>query len=121
MLLSAQRVVAFVVLASCFVPAAVLAAGVEVLTKSMFPSNRHTVLDFSQNTSRRVNLAKPDCAPPRSPVPCWDIDVLNTLDGFNIQPRLSIPFSGPIDVSSVSSDSVFLVSLGSTAGWGSFG
>lgn len=121
MLLSAQRVVASVVLAACFIPAAVLAAGVEVLTKSMFPSNRHTVLDFSQNTFRRVNLAKPDCAPPRSPVPCWDIDVLNTLDGFNIQPRLSIPFSGPIDVSSVNSDSVFLVSLGSTLGWGSFG
>ena len=121
MLLSAQRVVASVVLAACFIPAAVLAAGVEVLTKSMFPSNRHTVLDFSQNTFRRVNLAKPDCAPPRSPVPCWDIDVLNTLDGFNIQPRLSIPFSGPIDVSSVNSDSVFLVSLGSTLNWGSIG
>ena len=120
MLLSAQRVVARVVLASCFVPAAVLAAGVEVQSKSMFPSNRYTVLDFSHNTFRRVSLARPVC-PETNPVPCWDIDVLNTLDGFNIQPRLSIPFSGPIDVSSVTSDSVFLVSLGSTIGWGSFG
>jgi len=35
-----------------------------------------------------------------------------TLDGFNLQPRLSIPFSGPIDVSTVSSRTVFLVRLG---------
>lgn len=120
MFVNAQRVVASVVFAACFIPAAVLAAGVEVLTKSMFPSNRYTVLDFSQNTFRRVSLPRPAC-PEANPVPCWDIDVLNTLDGFNIQPRLSIPFSGPIDVSSVSSDSVFLISLGSTTGRGSFG
>src|SRR5947207_15882588 len=36
----------------------------------------------------------------------------NTLDGFNLQPRLSIPFSGSIDVSSVSSSTVFLVRVG---------
>ena len=35
--------------------------------------------------------------------------MLDTLDGFNIQPRISIPFSGPIDVSTVSSSTVFLV------------
>src|SRR5262249_23776331 len=32
----------------------------------------------------------------------------------NLQPRLSVPFSGPIDVSTVTSQTVFLVSLGST-------
>jgi hypothetical protein len=42
------------------------------------------------------------------------IDVINTLDGFNLQPRLSIPFSGPIDPLSVNSSNVFLVSLGDT-------
>jgi hypothetical protein len=46
---------------------------------------------------------------------CADIDVLNTLDGFNLQPRISIPFSGPIDVSTVSSQTVFLVGLGDVA------
>ena len=122
MLRSAQRVVACVVLAF-LVPVTALA--VEVLfdahdrTKTIFPSDRFTLSDSSQNTGRRVNLAKPDCT--LNIVRCWDIDVLNTLDGFNIQPRLSIPFSGPIDVSSVNSDSVFLVSLGSTLGGGSFG
>ena len=38
--------------------------------------------------------------------------MLNTLDGFNIQPRVSIAFDGAIDVASVNSDSVFLISLG---------
>src|SRR5581483_12084631 len=33
------------------------------------------------------------------------------LDGFNIQPRIRIPFSGPIDPSTVSSSTVFLVPL----------
>jgi len=40
--------------------------------------------------------------------------VLNTLDGFNLQPRLSIPFDGPIDVSTVTSVTIFLLSLGDT-------
>jgi hypothetical protein len=107
------------------VPAAASAAGVEVLfdpddrSRTIFPSDLFTVLDFSQNTFRRVDLPKPDCA--INVVRCDDVDVLNTLDGFNIQPRVSIPFSGPIDLSTVNSDSIFLVSLGSTQGRGSVG
>ena len=58
----------------------------------------------------RVNLAKPDCAV--RPSDCADINVLNELDGFNIQPRISIPFSGPIDVSSISKSTLFLVGPG---------
>jgi hypothetical protein len=56
-----------------------------------------------------MNLPKPDCAV--RPSDCADIDVINTLDGFNLQPRLSIPFSGDIDVSTVSSQTVF------SSGW----
>ncbi|HEU5176896.1 MAG TPA: Ig-like domain-containing protein [Burkholderiales bacterium] len=99
------------------------AAATEVLfdpddrSKTIFPSNLFTVADFSQNTFRRVNLAKPDCT--LNLVRCFDVDVLNALDGFNVQPRVSIPFSGPIDPATVNSDSIFLVSLGSTAGRGS--
>ena len=81
-------------------PLAALAAGVEVLVKSMFPSDRFTVLDLTQNTFRRVNLPKPRLRR-RCPATAPDIDVINTLDGFNLQPRLSIPFNGAIDVSSV--------------------
>jgi hypothetical protein len=125
MSMSLRRLAAAVLSVCFFIPLAVSAAGVQVLfdlhdrTKTLFPSNLFTVPDFSQNTFRRVNLKKPDCAV--NIVRCWDIDVLNKLDGFNIQPRLSIPFSGPIDVSTVNSDSVFLVSLGSTTGRGSVG
>ena len=77
-----------------------------------FPSDWFTVADASQNTDRRVNLPLPDCNVYVSD--CEDLAVINELDGFNLQTRLSIPFDGPIDVSSVTSDSVFLVSLGST-------
>lgn len=125
MVVSAQRVVFVLLSISCLAPLAAVAAGVKVLSSGIFPSDRHTVVDFSQSTSRRVKLATPaDCATTTMPtriVQCEDIAVLNTLDGFNIQPRISIPFSGPIDVSSVNSDSVFLLSLGSTRGRGSFG
>jgi hypothetical protein len=77
-----------------------------------FPSNWFTVADISQNTRRRVSLPLPDCETRRSD--CEDVAVLNSLDGFNLQPRLSVPFSGSIDANSVTSDTVFLVSLGST-------
>jgi hypothetical protein len=82
------------------------------LKGSPFPNNGFTVADPTQNTGLRVDLPKPDCA--ARPSDCADIDVLNELDGFNLQPRLSIPFDDPIDVGSVTSRSVFLVSLGST-------
>jgi len=77
-----------------------------------FPSDWFTVHDDTQNTHRRVSLPKPDCQVYVSD--CEDLDVLNELDGFNVQPRLSVPFSGPIDVNTVTSDTLFLVSLGST-------
>ena len=72
-----------------------------------FPSNLFTTSDRTQLTGLRVDLAKPDCT--ARPSDCADIDVLNTLDGFNIQPRISIPFSGSIDVETVSSQTVFLL------------
>ena len=79
---------------------------------SPFPSDRFTVADPTQNTGLRVNLPKPDCTV--RPNDCQNLDVINTLDGINVQPRLSVPFDGAIDVASVTSQTVFLVSLGST-------
>jgi Bacterial virulence factor lipase N-terminal len=111
-----------VVLALLAPPLAQAAAGavharfdLKSLQGGPFPSNRFTVPDSTQNTGLRVDLPKPtDCAARPLPSDCSDIDVLNKLDGFNLQPRLSIPFDGPIDVGSVTSKSVFLVSLGSS-------
>jgi len=87
--------------------------------RHIFPSDRFTVDDPAQQTLRRVNLPKPDCA--AGPARCADIDVLNELDGFNTQPRISIPFSGAIDPASVSSDTLFLVGLGGIEATGSVG
>ncbi len=78
----------------------------------LFPSNRHTVFDGSQATLRRVNLPKPDCA--IRPSDCADIDVLNQLDGFSTQPRITVPFTGDIDLATVNSQTVYLVNLGDT-------
>jgi hypothetical protein len=77
---------------------------------SPFPTDRFTVEDMSQLTGLRVNLPKPNCM--AEPSECADISILNTLDGFNPQPRLSIPFDGAIDPNTVSSRTVFLLRLG---------
>ncbi len=77
-----------------------------------FPSNRFTVFDGTQRTLRRVNLPTPDCTVRVSD--CRDIAVLNTLDGFSTQPRITVPFTGDIDAASVNSSTVYLVNLGDT-------
>ena len=87
--------------------------------KGPFPSDRFTRLDFSQKTFLRVHLPKPDCN--ARPSDCADIDVLNTLDGFNVQPRITVPFTGAIDVNTVNSETVFLINLGDTRSGDGFG
>jgi Bacterial virulence factor lipase N-terminal len=78
-------------------------------SQSPFPSDRFTAFDRQQLTGLRVNVPLPNCA--TSPSDCADLKLVNQLDGFNLQPRLSIPFDGAIDVSTVSSKTVFLVKL----------
>ena len=95
------------------VAAALAAPGIALAGTSVgqpFPSNLYTTPDASQLTGLRVDLPKPECA--TRPSDCADITILNTLDGFNIQPRISVPFSAPIDLSSVSSSTIFLVGPG---------
>jgi Big-like domain-containing protein len=75
-----------------------------------FPSDLFTTLDAAQITGLRVNLPKPDCT--QRPSDCQDLDVINMLDGFNLQPRLAIPLDGTLDVNTATSANVFLVSLG---------
>ncbi len=94
-------------------PALAQADGVSVrydAQASPFPSNRYTVPEFGNATLRRVNLPKPDCT--ARPSDCADIDVINTLDGFSTQPRITVPFTGDIDPASVNSESIYLVNLG---------
>ena len=83
-----------------------IAAGGSVSAGQPFPSNLLTTADPAQLTGLRVDLPRPDCE--ATPSDCADVALLNTLDGFNVLPRISIPFSGPIDLSTVSSETVFL-------------
>jgi len=100
--------VALLALAAALVLPGIALAGTKA--GQPFPSNLYTVPDATQATGLRVSLPTPDCATNSSD--CDDVDVLNTLDGFNIQPRISVPFSGPIDTSTVSSSNIFLVGPG---------
>ena len=108
-----RRLVVLALVTFVLTPATAHAAGVEPgfnlssPSGAPFPTDRYTVADTTQLTGVRVDLPKPNCAVRLSD--CQDIDVLNTLDGFNLQPRISIPFTGEIDLASVSSSSVFLV------------
>ena len=77
-----------------------------------FPSDIFTIEDSSQNTGRRLAYPRPACAV--RPSDCDDIDVVNTLDGWGVQSRISVPFSAAIDPATVTSDSMFVVSLDST-------
>lgn len=106
-------------------PAVAIAAGVSVRldfsspSTSPFPSDRFTRPDWTQNTFKRVSLPKPNCAVQLSE--CADIDVINTLDGFNTQPRITVPFTGAINLSTVNSNTVYLVNLGDTLSGRGFG
>ena len=107
------RLLLLALLAVLALPSLAHAAGVQPtfdLTSpsgSPFPSDRFTAPDATQLTGLRVDLPKPNCAVFVSD--CEDVDVLNTLDGFNLQPRLSIPFTGAIDPASATSANIFLV------------
>ncbi|HYD61783.1 MAG TPA: hypothetical protein VEC35_15565 [Noviherbaspirillum sp.] len=79
-----------------------------------FPSDRYTVPDATQLSLRRVALPKPDCSVRVSD--CEDVDVLNTLDGFSLFPRFTVPFTGDIDPATVNSDSVYLLHVGGPDG-----
>ncbi len=77
-----------------------------------FPSDYFTVADDDNNTGRRLDLPYPDCSLYVSD--CQDLRVVNTLDGFGLQTRISIPFDGQIDPNTVNSQTVFLIRLPAT-------
>jgi len=73
-----------------------------------FPTDVLTVADPAQKTGLRVNLPKPDCDV--EPSTCLEITAVNQLDGFSIEPRLRIRFSGLINPDTLR-DGIFLVWL----------
>jgi hypothetical protein len=84
--------------------------GFDTPETGIFPSDVFTVADDSQKTGLRVNLPLPDCKVHVSD--CKDLALINVLDGFNLQPRVTVPFDGAIDPASVSSMNAFFAELG---------
>ena len=100
----AIRLAAAAAAAALVLPGSALAA---TTVGQLFPTNLDTVPDATQLTGLHVQLPEPNCT--THPSDCADVAELDQLDGFNIQPRLTIPFSGPIDLATVSSSTIFLV------------
>jgi hypothetical protein len=86
---------------------ATAAAAAEV--QALFPSDRQTVPDARQSTGRRVALALPDCA--LDPAGCDEIRLVNELDGWSVNPRVAIRFSGPVALDSFTRTSAFIIPL----------
>ena len=73
-----------------------------------FPSDHWATIDWSQPTGFRVDLPKPDFAVRLSTAPTSTSSTHSTVSTSS---PISIPFTGAIDPSSVSSSSVFLIRL----------
>ncbi|HLJ50675.1 MAG TPA: Ig-like domain-containing protein [Bryobacteraceae bacterium] len=96
----------------CFLPAlcASIAYAADTSVVSLFPSDTLTVSDPSQKTGIRVNLPLPDCS--IEPSTCAEISAINQLDGFNINPRIAVTFSGPVNTDSLRAGIFFVAPSG---------
>src|SRR5450432_893220 len=71
-----------------------------------FPTDYLTVADATQKTGLRINLPLPDCG--SQPTACQLARAFNELDGFQLQPRIRINFSAPIDPTTLKSGVFFV-------------
>jgi hypothetical protein len=83
---------------------------------AVFPDDRFTITDRAQVTGRRVQMPLPlHCTAKNSSI-CSGTRLLNRLDGFDLQPRVYVPFSGPINVKTVTPKNVYVDGPGGRAG-----
>jgi hypothetical protein len=82
--------------------------------QSLFPTDRLTTPDPQQATGRRVTLPLPDCA--ADAAGCDEVRLLNELDGFSVNPRIAIGFTGPVALESLTRTAAFLLPLSSEPG-----
>jgi Bacterial Ig-like domain len=87
----------------------------------IFPDNAFTVSDRNQVTSRRVNfrlgvdypavggVVQRACTSADYSI-CDAFSQLNKLDGFDLQPRVTVPFTGAINLASVNDADFFITS-----------
>jgi hypothetical protein len=91
------------------------AAPVQVLTGTtpdtrIMPSNTFTVEDPAQLTGLRINLPMPTCGTSDYSI-CDDLRLLNLRDGFDLRPRVTVPFSGPIDITSIGATNFYVTGM----------
>ncbi len=104
------------IMTSLLVPTRASAAGVTVLQGNhygarIFPDNFFTVPDATEVTGLRVNFREgidfPTCDSTNYSI-CDAFAMLNNLDGFDLQPRVTVPLTGAVKLSSVD-DSDFYI------------
>jgi len=111
------------------VPATSVSSGARVAVRRgrsygerIFPDKRFTVRDRSQVTGRRVNfrqgidypntagVVQPSCTNADYSI-CDGFAELNKLDGFDLQPRVVVPFTGAINLGSVNASNFFITTM----------
>ena len=69
-----------------------------------FPTNYLTIVNPTQNTGVQINLPLPvGCSVVPTSAECTNTLLLNQLDGFSVNPRITVCFSGPVDVNTLRS------------------
>ena len=76
----------------------------------LLPTDRLTQADPAQLTGRRIHLSLVSCR--ETPSTCDEINLLNGLDGWSVNPRITLGFSGPVKLDSITRSSVFVLPLG---------
>jgi hypothetical protein len=67
-----------------------------------YPTNALTIKADAQKTGLRVNLPLPGgCTVLSTSADCINKQLLNQLDGFSLNPRIMVCFSGPVDVTTL--------------------
>ncbi len=106
--------------ASVLAPARASAAGVSVvqgaqLGSRIFPDNFFTVPDSAQVSGLRVNFRSgidfQVCDSTNYSI-CDTYAMLNHLDGFDIQPRVTVPLNGAVDLTSVDDSDFYITDAG---------
>jgi hypothetical protein len=74
---------------------------------ALFPNNRFTVADSSQVTGRRVAMPTAGCDVQGRTL-CDDLALVNQLDGFDLRPRVTLPFTGLVDLTTITPATVHI-------------
>src|SRR5258708_2487937 len=73
-----------------------------------FPSNALTIPAITQKTGLRVNLPIPaGCTALSADNGCQNVNLINQLDGFSVNPLITVCFSGPVDVNTLAAGITF--------------